>query len=542
MQQAKVDKITEALNSLSKASKFPFLDDVVEEFKNLFHEYRIYRTLYDTGKIVASESDIDKLLSQAVDRMIHETSAERGMIILVDDKGQTEIALARNQHQKNIPCPEEEISKNIVQQVLLQQQAICVPDIQQSPQLRRRKSVMRLELIAVACVPVIYKKQLLGVIYVDNRSLKDIFGPKTVAFLKQFAELIAIAVDNLRMRMLLERHNSSLEKMLRTKYKFEPFIGHHPSIIKIMDIVAQVADTDATVLIEGDTGTGKELVARALHFNSSRTKKELVAINCGALPENLLESELFGYVKGAFTGASSDKKGKFEVANGGTIFLDEIGEMHPRLQVKLLRILQSGEYSPVGSEETRQCNVRVIAATNRDLKGLVNEGQFRNDLYYRLNIIRLPLPRLFDRRSDILVLAHHFLDSYRKKINKPKLHFSRAAEQYLTNYDYPGNVRELENIVERACLLAKGPAITPGDLSDELRGGIDVGQWEDDISKLSFRDAKARVVADFERTYISHVLAEANGVIRQAARLAQMDVKNFHNKISKLGIQPTEFK
>jgi len=542
MQQAKLDKITEALTSLSRASKFPILNEVVEEFKILFNEYRTNRTLYDTGKIVTSESDIDKLLTQAVDRMIQETNAERGMIILVDDKGNIEVALARNQFEKNIPCPEEEISKNIVQQVLLQQQAICVPDVQQSPQLRRKKSIMRLELIAVACVPIVFKKQLLGVIYVDNRSLKDIFNAQTVSFLKQFGELIAIAVDNVRMRLILERHNSSLEKMLRSQYKFEPFIGHHPSIIKIMDIVAQVADTDATVLIEGDTGTGKELVARALHFNSSRTKKELVAINCGALPENLLESELFGYVKGAFTGASSDKKGKFEFAHGGTIFLDEIGELHPRLQVKLLRILQSGEYSPVGSEETRHCNVRIIAATNRDLKSLVNEGNFRNDLYYRLNIIRLTLPRLVERRSDILVLANHFLENFRKKNNKPSLNFSRAAEQFLINYDFPGNVRELENIVERACLLAKGAAIEPGDLSDELRSGTEAGDWNQTISSLSFRDAKARVVADFERTYISHVLAEANGVIRQAARLAQMDVKNFHSKISKLGIQPGEFK
>ncbi|MGP8330443.1 MAG: sigma 54-interacting transcriptional regulator, partial [Methanosarcinaceae archaeon] len=221
---------------------------------------------------------------------------------------------------------------------------------------------------------------------------------------------------------------------------------------------------------------------------------------------------------------------------------DEIGEMHPRLQVKLLRILQTGEYSPVGSERTRHCNVRIIAATNQDLRSLVAEGKFRNDLYYRLNIVRLTLPPLVERRSDILVLAKHFLEKYRQKMNKPALTFNRSTEQYLLNYNYPGNVRELENIIERATILSKTAQIEPEDLSDEVRSNFSGGQFVEDITKLSFRDAKTKVITNFEKAYISHTLAQSRGVIRQAARIAGIDVKNFYNKMTKLGIQPAEFK
>lgn len=542
MQQAKVDQIKDALRSLSKVSKFPLLEEVAAHFQDLFDEYRIYHTLYKTGKVVAAESDIPNMLSQAIDLLIAETAAERGMIILVTENGETDVELARNQYQKDIPSPEEEVSRTIVKQVLTDRQPVCVPDIEQSPKHKRQKSVTRLSLLAVACVPIILNDQLLGLVYLDNRSLKNIFSPWTISLLNNFASQAAIAVDNLRMRRILEKENNALEKQLRSKYDFEPLIGHHPKILKIMELVAQVADTQATVLIEGDTGTGKELIARALHFNSSRAGKELVAINCGALPDNLLESELFGYVRGAFTGANSDKKGKFEIANNGTIFLDEIGEMPQRLQVKLLRILQSGEYSPVGSEQTKRCDVRVIAATNKDLKELVAKGEFRNDLYYRLNIVRLVLPPLVERRADILVLAEHFLQKYRQRVNKPLLTFSRATTQYLLNYEYPGNVRELENIVERATILARGTQIEPEDLEDEVRSNFSGTSLATDFSRLSFKDAKIKVVQQFERIYISQALAEAHGVIRQAARIAQMDVKNFHDKMTKLGVQAGEFK
>ncbi len=530
-----------ALESVAKISKFPELHAAAQHMESMFQEYQIYETLFQTGKIATQETNIETLLTRILDLIIEKTSAENGMIILFGEQGDINVELARNFEKSSITRPEREISRNIINDVNKQQTSICLADALKSD-YRQVGSVGGLAIRSVICVPIKLKETLLGVIYLDNRNKPDIFNALTILLLEKAGEQITFAVDNLRNRNQLERQNDDLENLLRSNYNFEPFIGHHSSIIRIMDIVSKVARTDATVLIEGETGTGKELVARALHFNGHRAKKPLMAINCAAMPENLLESELFGYVRGAFTGANTDKKGKFEAANGGTVFLDEIGEMHQSLQVKLLRILQSGEYSPVGSEEVRRCDVRIIAATNRDLKKLVDEGNFRNDLYYRLNIVRLTMPRLIDRRSDILVLADHFLKKYRQKVDKPALKLSRAAQQHLLHYHYPGNVRELENIIERSTIMAKSDFIESDDLTSEVRSSLGDGAMNEKILQLPFKDAKRKIVDEFERTYIAHALADARGVIRKAAEAAKMDVKNFYTKLVNLGIKPEEFK
>ncbi len=530
-----------ALESVAKISKFPELHAAAQHMTSMFQEYQIYETLFETGKIATQETDIETLLTRVLDLVIEKTRAENGMIILLGEQGEINVELARNAEKVSISRPEREISRNIIHNVNRQRTSICLADALKS-EYRQLESVGGLAIRSVICSPIMLKATLIGVIYLDNRNTPDLFNEMTILLLEKLGEQIAFAVDNLLNRNQLERQNNDLEALLRSNYNFEPFIGHHASMVRIMDIVSKVARTDATVLIEGETGTGKELVARALHFNSHRAKKALIAINCAAMPENLLESELFGYVRGAFTGANSDKKGKFEVANGGTIFLDEIGEMHQSLQVKLLRILQSGEYSPVGSEEVRRCDVRIIAATNRDLKKLVDEGNFRNDLYYRLNIVRLTMPRLVDRRSDILVLADHFLKKYRQKVSKPSLKLSRAAQQHLLHYHYPGNVRELENIIERATIMAKGDFIESEDLVNEVRTSLGDGVMNEKILQLPFKAAKRKIVEEFERTYIAHTLAEARGVIRKAAEAAKMDVKNFYTKLVNLGIKPEEFK
>jgi two-component system, NtrC family, response regulator HupR/HoxA len=269
----------------------------------------------------------------------------------------------------------------------------------------------------------------------------------------------------------LRAENLYLRREVEARYAFAGIIGSATAMQKVFDVTQKVAQTDATVLLTGETGTGKDLIARAIHYAGLRRDKKFVAQNCGALPETLLESELFGHKRGAFTGAHADKKGLFEVADGGTIFLDEIGETEPGMQVRLLRVLQDGEIRPLGSADTKKVDVRIIAATNRDLKKLVAEGRFREDLYYRLRVVEIELPPLRERRSDIPALAHHFLDAASARMKRGFKGFSNAAMDRLVAHRWPGNVRELANEIERCAALASpGETIGLGDLSEHVRG------------------------------------------------------------------------
>jgi DNA-binding NtrC family response regulator len=317
------------------------------------------------------------------------------------------------------------------------------------------------------------------------------------------------------------------------------FVGKDPRLLEVLDLVGQVADTDATVLITGESGTGKELIARALHEMSSRCNAPFIAVNCGAIAETLQESELFGHAKGAFTGATSPKAGKFEAANGGTIFLDEISEMSNALQVKLLRILQSGEYAPVGVAKNRYCDVRVVAATSQNLKALVDAAQFRQDLYYRLNIIRLELPPLRERKGDIPLLIDHFLRKLSAAYDKPDLRVSPEAGEILLRYDYPGNVREIENVICRAVILCRESCITPRHLPPEVlprQISPSAGQ------PTNFHEAKSHAVEKFERAYLTSLLSECGGIVSRAAHRAGLSERNFHEKLKKYGISGKSFR
>ncbi len=317
------------------------------------------------------------------------------------------------------------------------------------------------------------------------------------------------------------------------------FVSNDQRVLDVLDLVGQVADTDATVLIIGETGTGKELIARMLHEQSSRRNAPLIAVNCGAMPETLQESELFGHEAGAFTGATVRKTGKFEAAHGGTILLDEISEMSKSLQVKLLRILQSGEYTPVGMTSNQYCNVRVVAATNQDLRPLIDAGEFRQDLYYRLNIIRVALPALCERAGDIPRLIEHFLRLFGAVYRKRDLQVDTEAKEMLLQYEYPGNVRELENIIRRAVILCRGQWITLRHLPPEVFAG---DSWESTDLPENFRAAKDRVIEGFERAFLTSILSVCGGIVSRAARRSGLSERNFHAKLRKYGIRGQSFR
>ncbi len=335
-------------------------------------------------------------------------------------------------------------------------------------------------------------------------------------------------------RQRLREENDLLRHELKEKYDFSHIIGNSNAMRQVYEQVTQVARSNATVLLRGESGTGKEMIARAIHYNSLRSKRPLVAVNCGALPENLIESELFGHEKGAFTGADKARKGRFELAEGGSLFLDEIGEIPPQTQVKLLRVLQEREFQRVGGSETIKSNIRLIAATNKDLEAAIAEGSFREDIYYRINVFTIFLPPLRERRADILLLAEHFLEKYEQEHGKRIRRISTPAIDMLMAYHYPGNVRELENAIERAVLVCDTNVIHGHHLPPTLQTAENTNTAVD----LSLESA----VAAFERDMIQDALKSTGGNITQAAASLGSTERIVGYKIKKYGIDPRRFR
>jgi len=349
------------------------------------------------------------------------------------------------------------------------------------------------------------------------------------------AEIMTVVEKALKYK-LLERENILLRQQLRKKYRFENFVGDSRPIQEVFELIEKVADTDSTILITGESGTGKELIAKAIHYNSHRRDNPMVVINCGAIPEELLESELFGHEKGAFTGAHKARMGRFELANGGTIFLDEIGDMSPNLQVKLLRVLQEQQFERVGSTRTIGVDIRVIAATNQDLFSAVNKGKFREDLYYRLNVIPINVPPLRERRSDTPLLVDFFMKKFTQERQKHVKGFTQESMDTLFQYDWPGNVRELENLVERVIILADGEEIGLDDIPESIRQrakrmeSFGVAMPKGDIP---FDHA----VEEYEKKLILQALEETNWVKTKAAKLLKMNRTTLIEKMKKKSLQ-----
>ena len=493
------------------------------------------------GKKVLAEPDIDHVLESSMDHLIEISGAERGIILLFNNQGDRHFQTARNLAKEDIENPKFEISNTIIDKVKLTGEQIFLENALREKNLDKSKSVFRLKILSVICIPLIHEDKIFGIIYLDNRTIQGRFSSEINQTVASFADFISLAAYHTMERNNWKKKHNALEEELRLRYNFDAIIGKSPQMVKVMEMISQVADTDATVLIEGESGTGKELTLKAIHFNSNRKDNPLLSINCAAFPDNLLESEFFGHEKGSFTGAYKQQKGKFELANKGTLFLDEIDEMSPALQTKLLRVIQFGEYAPIGSQITKQCDVRIVAASKTDLKKLVETGKFREDLYYRINLFRIIIPPLRKRPEDVLPLAEYFLIEATKRLKKEELKFNPDTVKMLKNYDYPGNVRELENIIHRASILCKTKLIKPEHLPDELHDKFTNYSNISTNSFVSFKEAKEKVVSDFEHSYLQQILNECNGNISKAAGRIGMHKKNLHEKLNKYGIRSDRF-
>ena len=352
-------------------------------------------------------------------------------------------------------------------------------------------------------------------------------------------EAVAVVVRKAAEVLRLRQENHLLRKAVRDQYRLEQLVGTSEPIQHVMEFVQKVADSDSTVMLQGESGTGKELVARMLHFNSLRKDRPLVPVNCGAIPENLLESELFGHEKGAFTGATHSRMGRFELANGGTIFLDEIGEMSLPLQVKLLRVLQEREFERVGGNRTIQVDVRIIAATNQDLDTLVEEKRFRKDLFYRLHVIPIVIPPLRERRSDIPLLIDHFLIRFNQSKRTDVAGLDPEALQMLTEYDWPGNIRELENMMERLVVLKKHGVLSIEDLPDKICRRPMGPELKEQFLRFNEDGINlSREVEQYEKHLIMEALRKANGVTSRAAQLLHLNRTTLVEKLKRRGVDP----
>jgi Nif-specific regulatory protein len=406
---------------------------------------------------------LDVVLDAALDAL----GAERGFVLLETEEGggaaPFEVRAQRNFSGEELDGVRP-LSTSVVQEVLRTGEPVLVFEAGADERYGGIESVVLQHIQSIACVPLRLRGKQIGAVYLDAVKTRGRFTRDHLPFLRAVADQAAIALDSARREAALREENRRLLAEARNRHGFSEIVGTSPAMEALFETMQRVLDTDATVLIEGETGTGKELVARALHYEGPRADGPFVALFCGSLPDELLESELFGHRKGAFTGAVADKRGLFEAADGGTVFLDEVGDLSPKLQTALLRVLQTGEVRRVGDTSGRRVDVRVVSATNRPLSDLVEDGTFREDLLYRLNTIQVELPPLRQRGDDIVLLATHFLDRF---ATGPRAHvntFTPEALSALRRHRWPGNVRELEGAIERAVVLARGARVEAADL------------------------------------------------------------------------------
>jgi transcriptional regulator with GAF, ATPase, and Fis domain len=471
------------------------------------------RKLYDFSQRLMDLRSVPELLSALMDAVIEVTNADKGFLILVDGGEGPRVAVARNLKHENLTDAVRQLSDSIIKRVIESKKPLIVSDALHDEQWKASESVMNLKLCSVMCAPLMAQGELLGILYVGNDNVVNLFEERSLDVLTIFAGQASLILQNALLLDSLQADFDNLKQKFEMS-RFGDIIGSCPTMLEVFRTVEKVANTDISVLITGETGTGKELIARALHDRSARAEKPFVVVNCGAIPETLIESELFGHVRGAFTGAVATRAGKFQLADGGTLFLDEVGELPLALQVKLLRALQEKVVLKVGDTKPERVDIRVVAATNRDLEAEMRNGNFREDLFYRLNVINIHLPALRERGDDILVLAKYLLQKYAAELGGKVKGFTPNALIAVRKYDWPGNVRQLENRIKKAIVMCDKTLIGVEDL-DMLPEAVAP------IKTLT----QAR--EDFQRRYILEVLERNNGNRTKTARDLGVDPRTI---------------
>ena len=506
--------------------RFVMLDEqapTAEEAGETIADIDAYTKLYEFSERLIHQRDLGELLDALMDAVVEITNADKGFLVLLE--GETvDVKVARNVNKENIADAVSQLSDSIIAKVIRSRKPVIVSDAMRDDEFSAAKSVMQLKVSSVICVPLLDRGRLLGLIYVGNDSIRDLFQNDTLRVLSIFASQASLIVANALLLNELKVDNKRLNDRLE-QYRFGEIVGTSPPMQAVFRKVEKISATDISVLITGETGTGKELIAREVHNRSPRAGKPFVTINCGAIPENLLESELFGHVKGAFTGAVANKQGKFQAADGGTLFLDEIGEMPIELQVKLLRAIQEKVVYRVGDTRPETVDIRILAATNRELEKEIAAGRFREDLYYRLNVVNVELPPLRVRGDDVLVIARYLISRYSREYDAKVKGLSPNAAVGIRKHSWPGNIRELENRIKKAIVLCESSVIGPDDL----------GLTSDVLPQiLTLAEAKDK----FQRDYINEILALNNGNRTKTARDLGVDPRTVFRHLEKESDDP----
>lgn len=500
----------------------------MEVMKNNSSDARLSSVL--SALISLPSQSLNSFCDCLLDGLLTATNAERGFILsYLPDATSADVIAARNYQTTNLSLAEYDFSRTLLREVFEKNSSLLVADASHDLRYASEASIKRLELKSVIAAPLRHEQKTIGALYFENNSLPQAFDQSDIALLETIAQFIVFYFQHARLLPAIFQQPSRV--FLDTSQASKEFVSQDAKTLELLDIVSRIADSPATVLLQGESGTGKELIARALHYQSKRADKPFVAINCAAIPDNLLESELFGHEKGAFTGATEKRIGLIEQGNGGTLLLDEVSEIAYPLQAKLLRFLQSNEFQRLGGKEPTKVDVRIVAATSKDLKEMTTAGLFQEALYFRLNVIPLRLPSLRERKSDIKVLTEHFLSKFSALYNK-HIHIERAAIECLQEYEFTGNVRELENLIHRLVALATDETIRLGDLPTEF---FELSTERLDLQKdplykilatplTDLNDLKRRrievqqLLKEQERNLVKRAVEESNGNTTEAAK------------------------